>query len=361
LDLNAGLTQVLADGTNSYLYGLNRIGEQQPGGFAYHLPDALGSVRQLTNASGSVTLAKGYQPYGSTLSSTGNGSSNYAFTGEWQDNTGLMHLRARYYSAYLNQFIQPDPIVPDPTRPQAWNRYTYGLNNPLKYVDRDGRAPSPADCAGKPDCGVSDDVNMDPVDQYFASLSEPYVRWPSGMALSKAGFDFIKSFEGLELSLYNDGVLPTDSLRYDLSGLGRGHCTIGYGHLVHTGPCDCDSREDRFRNGVTQLQAGDMLRDDVKPAERFVRRYVKVRLTQPQYDVLVSLVFNWGGPRFIQSDKLKFLNRGQYVATAKSIREGPVTSNGVRMPGLVRRRAAEADMFMTRVVNWAEPGDGRRR
>ena len=64
LDLNAGLTQVLSDGSNTYLYGLNRIGEQQPGGFVYHLPDALGSVRQLTNASRAVTLARSYEPYG---------------------------------------------------------------------------------------------------------------------------------------------------------------------------------------------------------------------------------------------------------------------------------------------------------
>lgn len=43
-DLNAGLTQVLADSTNSYLYGMGRIGEQGTD-WAYHLPDALGSVR----------------------------------------------------------------------------------------------------------------------------------------------------------------------------------------------------------------------------------------------------------------------------------------------------------------------------
>ena len=49
LDLNTGLTQVLADGTNAYLYGLGRIGEQQPEGWAYHQGDALGSVRQLTD------------------------------------------------------------------------------------------------------------------------------------------------------------------------------------------------------------------------------------------------------------------------------------------------------------------------
>lgn len=45
LDLNAGLTQVLTDETNTYLYGNGRLGEQQPGGFVYHLPDARSSVR----------------------------------------------------------------------------------------------------------------------------------------------------------------------------------------------------------------------------------------------------------------------------------------------------------------------------
>ena len=52
LDLATGLTQVLADGTNTYLYGVGRIGEEQPTGFAYHLSDTLGSVRQLTDAHG---------------------------------------------------------------------------------------------------------------------------------------------------------------------------------------------------------------------------------------------------------------------------------------------------------------------
>jgi hypothetical protein len=47
---------VLADGTNSYSYGLGRIGEEQPGGWQFHLGDALGSVRQLTNAGAAVGL-----------------------------------------------------------------------------------------------------------------------------------------------------------------------------------------------------------------------------------------------------------------------------------------------------------------
>jgi RHS repeat-associated protein len=138
LDLNAGLTQVLSDGANAYLYGNGRIGEQQPSGFAYHLADALGSVRQVADATGSVTLAKGYEPYGSVRSSAGSGASAYGFTGE-QQSGGLVFLRARYYVPYLNQFIQPDPIVPDPTTPQAWNRYVYVNNNPINWTDPSGR------------------------------------------------------------------------------------------------------------------------------------------------------------------------------------------------------------------------------
>jgi hypothetical protein len=39
------------------------------------------------------------------------------------------------YAPYLNQFIQPDTIVPDPRTPQAWNRYSYSLNNPINFTD----------------------------------------------------------------------------------------------------------------------------------------------------------------------------------------------------------------------------------
>lgn len=155
----------------------------------------------------------------------------------------------------------------------------------------------------------------------------------------------IVGFEGVELSLYNDG--STDGLKYDTTGQGRGHCTIGVGHLVHTGPCSGDAREAPFVGGISSSEAADLLRRDLRPAERIVRNLVKVKLTQAQFDVLVSLVFNWGGDRFGASDKLRLLNNLRYVATADSIRSGPITSNGVVMDGLVRRRAAEADVFLT--------------
>ena len=64
LDLNTGLIQVLADGTNTYLYGTARIGQFTASDSAYFLGDALGSVRQLVDGSGAVTMIKNYEPYG---------------------------------------------------------------------------------------------------------------------------------------------------------------------------------------------------------------------------------------------------------------------------------------------------------
>ena len=41
-----------------------------------------------------------------------------------------MDYRARLYSPYLNQFSQPDTIVPNPHNPQDWNRYSYAIEQP---------------------------------------------------------------------------------------------------------------------------------------------------------------------------------------------------------------------------------------
>jgi len=82
LDPGSGLTQVLADGTSTYLYGLGRVAQQQTT-MQYFGADALSSVRQMYNASGQIVANNRYDPFGSVLAQSGVGGSNYGFAGEW--------------------------------------------------------------------------------------------------------------------------------------------------------------------------------------------------------------------------------------------------------------------------------------
>ncbi len=138
IDLNTGLTQVLTDGTNVFLYGVGRIGEQQPEGWAYHQGDALGSVRQLVDPSGVVTQAQSYTPYGDTLSSAGEGVSVYQFTGEARDVTGLTYLRARYLDSSAGRFVTRDTWGGDNLRPLSYNKWNYVGGNPINLIDPSG-------------------------------------------------------------------------------------------------------------------------------------------------------------------------------------------------------------------------------
>jgi YD repeat-containing protein len=70
IDIAAGLAQVLEDDEHTYLYGVRRIAQHSATGTKYFLTNALGSVRQLVDADGQVSLAQSYKPYGETLSSS---------------------------------------------------------------------------------------------------------------------------------------------------------------------------------------------------------------------------------------------------------------------------------------------------
>ena len=147
-------------------------------------------------------------------------------------------------------------------------------------------------------------------------------------SLSAAGLRFIAGFEGFSPRLYNDP---------------GGHCTIGYGHLVHRGRCNGNEPED-FKREITREQGLDLLRRDTKVAERAVNQQVQVVLTQYQFDALVSFVFNVGAGAFGGSTLLRRLNQGEYKAVPAELMRW-VNSGGRPLPGLVRRRQAEGVLF----------------
>jgi len=113
--------------------------------WAYHNHDALGSLRQLTDSEGTVTLTKSYLPYGDELSSSGVGASSYGFTGEMYDNyIKLIYLRSRYYAPETGRFLTRDTWQGDYYKPMSYNLWLYTYGNPVSYTDPSGYFPTKA-------------------------------------------------------------------------------------------------------------------------------------------------------------------------------------------------------------------------
>jgi RHS repeat-associated protein len=115
----------------------------------YHL-DAIGNVRAVTDQNGRVVERHDYLPFGEECT-TGACASNPGlaggqpkrFTGKERDTeTGLDYFGARYYGPKTGRFTTLDPVADLKANlrdPQRWNRYAYGRDNPLRFVDPDGR------------------------------------------------------------------------------------------------------------------------------------------------------------------------------------------------------------------------------
>lgn len=146
------------------------------------------------------------------------------------------------------------------------------------------------------------------------------------MRTSENGVELIKRFEGLELEAYQD-----------IAGI----WTIGYGH---TGP----DVEPGMK--ISEREAEEMLRRDLKPREQAVESAVKVPLNQNEFDALVSFVYNVGASAFRGSTALKRLNKGDRAGAADALTWwNKATVGGVlrEVMGLTRRRAAEKALFLT--------------
>ncbi len=128
------------DGTNNKLY--------------YLLSDHLGNIIAISDVDGNLESGSNtrYFPFGAfetTPPSSNPSISNHGFTGHRHNNTGandlgLIYMNARYYLPEVGRFISPDTIVPDPSNPQSFNRYSYAHNDPTNLTDPSGY------CAGDP-------------------------------------------------------------------------------------------------------------------------------------------------------------------------------------------------------------------
>lgn len=138
--------------------------------------------------------------------------------------------------------------------------------------------------------------------------------------------DAIREHEALRLVAYLDSV---------------GVWTIGYGD---TGP-------DVVKGLViTKAQAEERLQRRLLEFEGYVNKYVKVALTQNQFDALVSLVYNIGPTNFSTSTLLRKLNAGDYAGAAAQFpvwNKGRVDGKLVVINGLTNRRKKEQQLFVS--------------
>src|SRR6185437_14289439 len=103
----------------------------------YPLADVLGTTRQTMTSGGSLSGVDRFYAYGDELAGTSI-ASEYKYTGQIRDPSGLDHFAMRTYASSLGRWLTPDPsglAAVDPNNPQSWNRYAYALNNPASAFD----------------------------------------------------------------------------------------------------------------------------------------------------------------------------------------------------------------------------------
>ncbi len=123
-----------------YYAGGQRVALRNGTILRFLLGDHLGSTAVTATSTGAKYAEQRYYPWGGTRWPDNPATPTARrFTGQIEDAAvGLYFYNARYYDPYLNRWLQPDTIIPDPANPQSLNRYSYCLNNPLKYVDPTG-------------------------------------------------------------------------------------------------------------------------------------------------------------------------------------------------------------------------------
>jgi lysozyme len=139
------------------------------------------------------------------------------------------------------------------------------------------------------------------------------------MRTGDEGIALIRHFEGCRLDAY---LCPA------------GVWTIGYGHTKGV----------KEGETIDQEAAEAFLIEDLEEFEGYVTEMVEVPLSQSQFDALVSWTFNLGPGNLERSTLLAKLNQGEYTDVPFEIKRW-TRAGGVILPGLVKRRNAEAALF----------------
>ena len=139
--------------------------------------------------------------------------------------------------------------------------------------------------------------------------------------ITQNGLDLIKRFEGFSRTVY---FCPA------------GYPTIGYGHVV--------KEDEDFSAGIDGAKGEELLCQDAQIAERAILGLINVPLTDGQFDALTSFTYNLGGGALRRSTLRRKINREEHADVPEQFKRW-VWAGSRKLKGLVRRRAAEADLY----------------
>jgi lysozyme len=153
---------------------------------------------------------------------------------------------------------------------------------------------------------------------------------------SSRGVEFVASFEGWVNHPYNDPA---------------GNATIGYGHLLHLGKVTAD--DIRKWGTISHTTGLELLAADLHASERCLLEHVRPPLERTnRFDAMASFVFNLGcGPVSGETHLAESLNNPLRTGMPAAILPYD-HAGGVVLPGLTRRRRAEAHLWTTGNYTW---------
>jgi len=382
-DIASGLSQVLSDGTNTYLYGYNRISQTNTDATGYFLDDAIGSVRQVagiavssdvedTDSELTILLAKSYSPYGETIDSVGTFETSFGFTSEMTDDTGLINLRARWYAPGQGRFITKDSWSGDYYNPITLVKWVYTNADPITETDPSGMMPTePCGPGGCKDGLIrkiykysNNKITSQIICDLFEILSLPDEYPVEIMHTSEEGIDFIEDEE----TLPNRGW---ERWPYGDLGDRQGTCTIGYGTVIDEKilpleNCDYEMvtgkkittitskgtqitkpliNNGRY-NGLSESNADDLVRIHIRSIpEVNIKNFLwGMYLSQNEYDALVSYIYNGAD----LTDTLKnnlYTNQLDEVGY-EMLKRTSLAISKKTSPVLIQRRKQEVELFI---------------
>ncbi len=135
-DVSTSVPQLLADGTNSYIYGPNGTPIEQmvtSSSVANYLVSNPTGVIYQFKASGAKNGVYTYNPYGQCATGCGSINTPFGFEDGYTDASGLIYLVNRYYDPSTDQFTSVDPLVSETGQP-----FSYANDDPVNGSDPSG-------------------------------------------------------------------------------------------------------------------------------------------------------------------------------------------------------------------------------